>query len=250
MQTMLRSTVGTTLVSLALLTGTHATSYAQATQPAGSAKGGAATQPAEKAKGAVFVLPDKAKLMNPAGLTEKAPETFKVNFETSAGNFTVQVTRAWSPNGADRFYNLVKHGFYDGCRFFRVISGFMAQFGINGDPAIQEHWREATIPDDPVKQGNKRGYITFAKTGMPNSRSTQLFINFGDNSRSLDGQGFSSFGQVTQGMDVVDKLHAGYGEGAPRGQGPDQGKIQDKGNAYLTKDFPKLDYIKTARLVK
>ena len=196
---------------------------------------------------------DKSMLMDPSKCTEQAPATFKADFVTTQGSFTITVTRAWSPNGADRFYNLVKNGFYDDIRFFRVIENFMAQFGINGDPAVMGHWREANIKDDapvaPNKQSNKRGFVTFAKTGAPDSRSTQLFINFKDNSM-LDPQGFTPFGQVTAGMDVVDKLYKSSGEGAPRGQGPDQGRLQMEGNAYLNKDFPKMDYIKTARLSK
>jgi peptidyl-prolyl cis-trans isomerase A (cyclophilin A) len=189
---------------------------------------------------------NKAKLRTPAQLTEKAPDTYKANFDTSKGAFVVEVHREWAPNGADRFYNLVKAGFYDDIRFFRVLDNFMAQFGINGDPAIQSVWRNAQLKDDPVKQSNKRGFITFATAG-PNTRTTQVFINYKDNS-SLDSQGFAAFGQVTSGMDVVDKLYKDYGEGAPRGRGPEQGRIQQEGNAYLTKDFPKLDYIKTATI--
>src|SRR5439155_5100274 len=163
----------------------------------------------------------KAKLKNPASLTEKAPDTFKARFDTSKGAFVVTVHRAWAPMGADRFYNLVKNGFFDDCRFFRVLDNFMAQVGINGDPAIQSSWRNATIQDDPVKESNKPGFVTFAKTGLPNSRSTQIFINFKDNS-SLDKQGFAPFGEVASGMDVVNKLYSGYGEGAPSGRGPEQ----------------------------
>jgi peptidyl-prolyl cis-trans isomerase A (cyclophilin A) len=189
---------------------------------------------------------NKAKLRTPAQLTEKAPDTYKANFDTSKGAFVVEVHREWAPNGADRFYNLVKNGFYDDIRFFRVLDNFMAQFGINGDPAIQSVWRGASLKDDPVKQSNKRGFITFATAG-PNTRTTQVFINYKDNS-SLDSQGFTPFGQVTSGMDVVDKLYKDYGEGAPRGRGPEQGRLQQEGNAYLTKDFPKLDYIKAATI--
>lgn len=187
-------------------------------------------------------------LMDPKSpeLNKKAPDIFKAKFTTSQGDFTIEVHRAWSPNGADRFFNLVKNGFFDDCRFFRVISGFMVQFGINGDPKISAKWRPATIPDDPVVQGNKRGLVTFAKTGQPNSRTTQIFVNFGDNSR-LDGQGFAAFGKVDdEGMKVVDKLYAAYGEGAPSGGGPDQGRIQSDGNAYLKASFAKLDYVKKA----
>jgi peptidyl-prolyl cis-trans isomerase A (cyclophilin A) len=193
----------------------------------------------------------KAKLKNPATFTEKAPDTFKVNFDTSKGTFVVTVHRAWAPLGADRFYNLVRGGFYDDCRFFRVIDGFMAQVGINGDPAIQSAWRESTFQDDTVKESNKRGFVTFAKTRAPNSRSTQFFINFSDANATLDKQGFAPFGEVVPpGMDVVDKLYSGYGEGAPSGSGPEQAKLQAQGHAYLLKEFPKLDYIKKATIEK
>jgi peptidyl-prolyl cis-trans isomerase A (cyclophilin A) len=187
-------------------------------------------------------------LGNPAALTEKAPAVYKVRFDTSKGVFVVEVRRDWAPNGADRFYNLVKNGFYDDTRFFRVVSGFMVQFGINGDPSVSTPWRAATIKDDPVKQSNKRGYITFATSG-PDSRTSQVFINFADNS-GLDRQGFSPFGQVVSGMTVVDALFSGYGEGAPSGRGPDQGRVQREGNSYLKKDFPNLDYVKKATIEK
>jgi peptidyl-prolyl cis-trans isomerase A (cyclophilin A) len=193
-------------------------------------------------------LEKMSKLRNPAALTEQAPATFNANFDTSKGVFVVTVHRDWAPNGADRFYNLVKNGFYDDVRFFRVIDGFMAQFGIHGNPAVATAWTNANIKDDPGKQSNKRGFVTFATRG-PNTRTTQLFINFGDNA-GLDKQGFTPFGEVTKGMDVVDKIYNGYGEGAPRGRGPDQGRVQAEGNAYLAKDFPKLDYIKTATIAK
>jgi peptidyl-prolyl cis-trans isomerase A (cyclophilin A) len=187
-----------------------------------------------------------ANLANPAALREQAPASYKVRFDTSKGVFVIEVTRDWAPNGADRFYNLVKNGFYDNVRFFRVISGFMVQFGISGDPKVSAPWRDARIPDDPVKQSNKRGYITYAMAG-PNTRTSQVFINFADNG-SLDRQGFSPFGRVISGMDVVDKLNAEYGEGAPRGRGPDQGRIQAEGNAYLTKDFGRLDFVRKATI--
>jgi peptidyl-prolyl cis-trans isomerase A (cyclophilin A) len=191
----------------------------------------------------------KAKLRTPSALTEQAPATYKVNLDTSKGPVVITVHRDWAPIGADRFYNLVKNGFYDDVRFFRVLDNFMAQFGINGAPGIQSNWRTATIQDDPVKQSNKRGFVTFAKSGAPNSRSTQVFINFKDNS-NLDKMGFAPFGEVTSGMDAVDKLYKDYGEGAPSGKGPEQGRIQAEGNAYLNKDFPKLDYIKKATIEK
>ena len=188
-----------------------------------------------------------ADFANPAKLTEKAPDAFKAQFETTKGKFTVEVTRSLSPNGADRFYNLVKSGYFKDVAFFRVIKGFMCQFGIHGDPAVSAKWRPANIQDDPVKGSNTRGTITFATAG-PNTRTTQFFINFGDNA-NLDGMGFSPFGKVTEGMDVVDKINGEYGEGAPRGRGPDQGRVQQEGNAYLKKDFPNLDYIKSATIL-
>jgi peptidyl-prolyl cis-trans isomerase A (cyclophilin A) len=177
---------------------------------------------------------------------EQAPATYKVKLDTSKGAVVIDVTRAWAPIGADRFYNLVKSGFFDNARFFRVVSDFMVQFGIAGEPRVQAPWRNAPIKDDPVTQSNKRGYITFATAG-PNTRTTQVFINFKDNSR-LDRSGFAPFGMVSSGMNVVDTLHAGYGEGAPNGRGPDQGRIQSEGNAYLTRDFPNLDFIKKATI--
>jgi peptidyl-prolyl cis-trans isomerase A (cyclophilin A) len=190
-----------------------------------------------------------ANLTNPSALRETAPAKFKARFETSKGALVVDVTREWAPNGADRFYNLVKNGFYDGVRFFRVLDGFMAQFGINGDPKISAAWRDARIQDDPVRQSNRRGFITYAMAG-PNTRTSQLFINYGDNS-SLDRQNFSPFGQVSSsGMSVVDALYNGYGEGAPRGKGPDQGRVQTEGNAYLAKSFPRLDFVKKATITK
>ena len=147
----------------------------------------------------------KEKLMNPAALTEKAPDKFEAKFDTTKGSFTVEVTRAWAPNGADRFYNLVKNGYFDNCRFFRVVSGFMVQFGINGDPKLNTVWNQARIPDDKVQQSNKRGYVTFATAG-PNTRTTQVFINFVDRNSFLDSQGFAPFGKVNEeGMKVVDE---------------------------------------------
>jgi peptidyl-prolyl cis-trans isomerase A (cyclophilin A) len=174
---------------------------------------------------------------------DQAPETYKVLFETSKGNFTVEVHREWAPYGADRFHKLVESGFYDDCRFFRVLPGFMVQWGINGDPEIQKNWFEASIKDDRVTQSNKRGFITYAKSSRKDSRTTQVFINFEDNSR-LDVDGFAPFGQVVDGMDVVDMINAQYREQA------DQGQIQESGNAYLNKSFPKLDFIKKATVVK
>ena len=186
--------------------------------------------------------PNVEKLMNAAQLTEKAPEQYQAKFETTKGEIVIDVTRAWSPNGADRFYNLVKNGFYNDCRFFRVVKNFMVQFGINGDPKISRVWRAANIPDDKPKESNTRGYISFATAG-PNTRTTQVFINYGDN-KFLDSQGFTPFGKVSKdGMKVVDAITGEYGEK------PEQPQIQMQGNAYLQKGFPNLDYIKAATIL-
>ena len=176
-----------------------------------------------------------------AEMRATAPATYRARFETSAGTFVVEVTRAWAPGGADRLYNLVRHGFFDGARFFRVVPGFVVQFGLHRDPAVSARWRPATIPDDPVTRHNTRGTITFA-TGGPNTRTTQLFINYADNSR-LDAMGFAPLGKVVEGMDVVDRIYPGYG------QAPDQGLIQTQGNAYLAARFPQLDTIARAVIV-
>ncbi|HEX4826577.1 MAG TPA: peptidylprolyl isomerase [Candidatus Polarisedimenticolaceae bacterium] len=183
------------------------------------------------------------KLMDPAKLTEKAPATFKAKFDTTKGPFVIEVTRDWSPQGADRFYNLVKSGYFDDVKFFRVVPGFVVQFGIHGDPAIASKWLKANIPDDPVKESNKKGYLTFAKSSAPNSRSVQMFINLRDNT-SLDKQGFSPLGKVVSGMDVVEKLFDGYGEGLTQLQG----RIASEGNAFLEKNYPNLDAIKKATI--
>lgn len=177
-----------------------------------------------------------------------APDVFKVNFDTSKGTFIVEVHRDWAPYGVDHLYELVKAGFYDGDRFFRVVRGFVVQFGINGDPATHRRWAAINIPDDRPTQANARGTLTYAASSMPNSRSTQLFVNLKDNSQSLNPQGFAPMGQVIQGMDVVDDLYAGYGEMGPGGQGPDPTQLQMEGNSYVTAKFPHLDYIKTATI--
>jgi len=191
---------------------------------------------------------DKEALMDPEALVEKAPDTFSVKFATTKGDFVVDVTREWAPLGADRFYNLVKNGFFEEVRFFRAMEGFMVQFGVNGDPELSRVWQTATIKDDPVIQSNAAGYMTYATSG-PNSRTTQLFINLGDNA-GLDPKGFAPFGRVVEGMETVGQLYSGYGDEPSRGgRGPEQGKIQAEGNAYLEKDFPQLDYVKTATLV-
>jgi peptidyl-prolyl cis-trans isomerase A (cyclophilin A) len=181
-------------------------------------------------------------LMNPTSLHAKAPEVFKAQFTTTKGDFVIEVHRAWAPLGADRFYNLVKNGFFTNAAFFRVIPGFMVQFGLNANPAVSKAWDNANLKDDPVTQSNKRGMVTFAKTSLPNSRSTQLYINYGDNA-ALDPQGFAPFGTVTEGMDVVDMIYSGYRER------PDQGRITEEGDAYLVKNFPMIDKIKTAKIL-
>ncbi|PYP41018.1 MAG: peptidylprolyl isomerase [Gemmatimonadetes bacterium] len=183
---------------------------------------------------------------NPAdpGFAVQAPDSFRARFTTTKGDFVIEVHRAWAPLGADRFYNLVRSGFYDGVRFFRVLPGFMAQFGIHGDTAVVSAWRERVFLDDPVRRTNGPGMVTFATAG-PGTRTTQVFINFVDNSR-LDGMGFAPFGRVVSGVDVISKLYGGYGEGAPRGRGPDQMKLNIEGEKYLARQFPKLDKIITA----
>jgi len=209
-----------------------------------------ATAPAKSAE------PSAAEMLkDPSKATLKAPETFKAKFATTAGDFTVEVTRKWAPLGADRFYNLVKAGYYTDVAFFRVIDGFMAQFGLHGDPAVGALWRTARIKDDPVgKVSNLRGTLTFATAGA-NTRTTQLFINFGNNA-NLDitatspKTGFAPFAKVIDdGMKVVDKIYK-IGEGAPRGRGPSQGTIQAQGNKYLKEKFPNLTYITNVTLVK
>lgn len=176
-----------------------------------------------------------------------APAEYKVLLQTTKGDVTILVHRDWAPLGADRFYELTKRGFYDGDRFFRALKGFVVQFGINGDPKVNKQWSEMSIKDDPPKVSNKMGTVTFATSG-PDTRATQVFINLGDNSR-LDSQGFTPFGEVIQGMDNIENFYMDYGEGAPSGSGPDQAAIADVGNAYLEEHFPKLDYIKTARVL-
>ena len=183
---------------------------------------------------------------NPAdpGFAAQAPDSFRVRFATTKGEFVIAVHRAWAPLGVDRFYNLVRSGYYDGLRFFRVLPGFMAQFGIHGDTAVTAAWRERVIRDDPVRRTNGPGMVTFATAG-PGTRTTQVFINYADNSR-LDGMGFAPFGQVVEGAEVVGKLYGGYGEGAPQGRGPDQYRMNIEGEKYLARQFPKLDKINKA----
>src|SRR6202049_4871630 len=221
---------------------------AQAQTPAPAKKAPpAAKAPAAKAPAAAKAGPFDPALLQPATLRAKAPAEYDVKFVTTAGEFTIKVTRAWAPNGADRFYNLVRHHFYDGAAFFRVLPGFMAQFGLSAYPEVSKVWETANIKDDPIVQSNHRGFLSFATAG-PNTRTTQVFINYGNN-ESLDKIGFSAFAVVSDGMEVVDKLYNGYGEGAPDGAGPDQGLVTSRGRAYLEKSFPKLDSIRSATLV-
>lgn len=201
-----------------------------------------AEQPGGQAGG-----PDKAALLAPAQATARAPDKYTVKLETTKGDILIDVQRDWAPQGADRFYNLVKLGYYNDVAFFRVIAGFMAQVGIHGDPAVAAAWRTARISDDPVVQSNTPGMLSFATSG-PNSRTTQFFINFGNNQR-LDQMGFAPFGKVRD-MSVVNRLYSGYGEGAPSGNGPNQGRIQAEGNKYLRADFPQLDYINKASIAE
>jgi peptidyl-prolyl cis-trans isomerase A (cyclophilin A) len=240
------------LRSLLLVTGSLFLSAAVAAQtPAPVQKRAAPKAAAKPGTGAKRPLAPRPAfdrtLLRPALLKAKAPDAYDVKFTTTKGDFTLHVTRAWAPLGADRFYNLVKHHFYDGASFFRVLDDFVAQFGVSPYPQVSAAWRNTAFKDDPVKQSNKRGTITFA-TGGPNTRTTQVFINLGDNAR-LDRDGFSPFGQVTEGMLTVVKLYGGYGEGAPDGNGPDQEKIEKLGKPYLDKGWPKLDSIKTAAIV-
>jgi len=202
---------------------------------------------AESAPAAASAAANSA-LLDPSLATEQAPEQFRVEFDTTKGKLVIEVHRDWAPNGADRFYNLVKIGFFEDIAFFRVIPSFMAQFGIHGDPAVSKAWQQATIQDDLVTQSNERGYITYAKTRRHNSRTTQLFINLKTNKR-LDRQGFAPLGKVVEGMPVVDAIYK-IGEGAPRGSGPAQPRIQAEGNAYLKKEFGTLDYLKSARILE
>ncbi len=186
--------------------------------------------------------------LDPSKWNETAPATFRAKFDTSKGTFVVEATRDWSTHGVDRFYNLVKSGYFNDVRFFRAVKGFMAQFGIHGDGAVNALWRTNNIKDDAPKQSNKRGYVSFAKSIVQHSRSTQLFISYGDNSK-LDEMGFAPIGKVNEeGMKVVDSLCTDYGDAPPQGNGPDQGRLQAEGNIYLKASFPKLDYVKVARI--
>ena len=221
----------------------------------GAAKGQDASQSQKKRssattahKSTASASPYERVLLRPAMLTAKAPDTYKVKFTTTKGDFVISVTRASAPLGADRFYNLVRHHFYDNASFFRAIKGFVVQWGISAYPPVTAAWEKAPIKDDPVVQSNVRGSITYAMGG-PNTRTTQVFLNLVDNKR-LDGMGFAPFGQVTEGLDVVDSLYTGYGDGKDMGgNGPLQDQITKQGKSYLDKDFSQLDSIKTTTLI-
>ncbi len=197
---------------------------AQAPEKKGASKGGAAPS-----------------LMNPGSLKAKAPDMFKVQFITTKGPIMIEVHRAWAPIGADRFYNLVRAGFFTDAAFFRVVPNFIVQFGLSADPAVNKVWRTTNLRDDAPRESNRRGYLTFATAG-PDTRTTQLFINLKDNA-FLDSQGFTPFGNVIEGMDLVEKIYSGYGER------PDQGRITMEGKAYIDKNFPQLDRINSAKLL-
>jgi len=199
---------------------------------------------------ALWKLSDEAHpgLTNPSKALKTAPTVFKAKLETTQGDVVVEIHRAWSPAGADRFYNLVEIGFFEDVAFFRAVDTFMVQFGISGYPEVAAVWRQENIRDEPVKQSNSRGRLSFAQTETSHSRTTQMFITLNDNA-FLDEMGFAPFGEVVEGMEVIDALYTGYGEVAPAGQGPNPSKVQMVGNAYLKRDFPNLDYIKRAILL-
>ena len=241
------STFSRGLAAVALASALFAcTSPAPAPSPSPSPTPTATAAPAPSPAASPAVSPSpagSAALLDPSRATAKAPAVFRVRFTTTRGAFVVAVTRAWAPLGADRFYNLVQAGFFDGARFFRVVPRFVVQFGLSGDPRVNAAWDSARIADDPVRQTNARGRITFATAG-PGTRTTQLFVNLKDN-RSLDGMGFAPFGEVSAaGMAAVDAVYAGYGEL------PDQGRITMEGSRYLESQFPKLDYVKKAEILK
>jgi peptidyl-prolyl cis-trans isomerase A (cyclophilin A) len=191
----------------------------------------------------------RSPLLQPRARDERAaaPDTFVVRFTTTKGPFDVQFVRAWAPRGADRVYYLVKSGYYEGVRFYRVLPNFVAQFGASGDPRVAKIWDVRTIPDDPVRQSNARGTVTFATAG-PNTRTTQIFVNLA-NSPRLDRLGFAPLGRVVRGLSVVESLYSGYGEGPPEGKGPDQDRLAAEGNRYLERSFPRLDWVRETKVV-
>jgi cyclophilin family peptidyl-prolyl cis-trans isomerase len=195
---------------------------------------------------------DRSLLLTPDApeMNRRAPDLFRVRLETSKGTMLLEIHRDWAPHGVDRFYNLVRAGYYDEARFFRVRKGQWAQFGINGDPEVSKAWRTRTIPDDPRRESNVRGTIAYA-FAVPNGRTTQVFINLQDNSVTHDAEPFVPFGRVIEGMEVVDHLYAEYGDSAGGGiRAGKQGPLLDEGNAYLNRNFPRLDYIARATVVE
>jgi peptidyl-prolyl cis-trans isomerase A (cyclophilin A) len=202
---------------------------------------GSTSEQAETARISPLLTPGSAQM------NRTAPERFRVRLATSEGDIVLEIRRSWAPKGVDRFYNLVANGFYDRCRFFRVVKDWVVQFGLHGDPRIGARWEETQIEDDPVAIPNHKGTLAFATAG-PRTRTTQIFINLKDNSAELDARGFSPFARVVEGQGVVDSLYGGYGEGPPGGNGPDQERIAKEGNAYLAKEFPNLDYIEKATI--
>ena len=236
-----RSLVGVLALSLAVAGAFATANTAQEKAAAPAAKPAAATQPASApAKGAAAASGFK----DPSALTKQAPATFKAKFDTSQGVIVIEATRDWAPIAVDRFYNLIVSGYFENVRFFRVVPNFVVQFGIHGDPAVSKNWMNAKLKDEPVKEGNKRGTLTYAKSSAPNSRTTQIFINLKDNT-SLDAQGFAAFAKVVEGMDVVDKFNSEYGESLT---GLQQ-QIYQEGNAFLAAKAPRLDFIKTATIL-
>ena len=187
-------------------------------------------------------------LRRPSQFTATAPSVFQVAFETSEGAFVVEVHREWAPLGADRFYNLVRGGFFDDTRVYRVVDGFVAQFGLNGDPYVNQAWKTEFLVDDPVTHSNTKGRLTFAKGGR-HSRTTEVFVNLKDNVQ-LDDEGFAPFGEIVEGLEVAERFHAAYGDGPPRGEGPYQAMVEARGNAYLDQEFPELTRIVRAALVE
>lgn len=238
----MRITLFALLFALSVSAQAPAPAKPAAAKPAGSAKPGTAKQ------GTAKTAATSSKLLTPALLKAQAPPEYKVKFTTMKDqSFTVKVVRAWSPNGADRFYNMVKNGFFTGVRFYRVSPGFVVQFGVSPDPKVTRAWATANISDDPMVEHNTKGRLTFAKSGAPNSRTTQVFVNLRDNTNPLDSMGFSPFGEIEEGMDVVEGLYSGYGEIAEQGgKGPEQLKVMSEGEAYLKANFDSLDSIKSA----
>lgn len=226
---------------------TESKDQAEGEEQANESADGEQAAAAEPAPEVVELGEPDPKLLDPSKLTEEAPESFKAKFSTTKGDFVIEFNREWSPNGVDRAYNLIKAGYYDGIAFFRVMPNFMAQFGIHSHPKVNEAWKDATIKADPVKKSNTRGFVSFAQRRQPDTRTTHLFVNYGNN-ESLDAQNFAPVGKVVEGMEVVEKLYGGYGGGPPTG--PDQMRTMEEGLPYLKKNFPRLDYIKDAKILE